>query len=77
MEKKDCEIVNGKIIEMGEALHNGEFPVYPSSYSGQAKQCFYCDYRSICGFEDGDKTNEICNEKHNKVLEMLGGDCNE
>lgn len=68
------QIIDGKIIEMGEALHNGEFPVLPSSSSGQAKQCLYCDYRSICGFEDGDSTNEICNEKHNKVLEMLGGD---
>ena len=71
------QIVDAKILEMGEALHNGEFPVLPSSSSGQAKQCFYCDYRSICGFEDGDTTNEICNEKHNKVLEMLGGDCDE
>lgn len=71
------QIVDGKILEMGEALHNGEFPVLPSSSSGQVKQCFYCDYRSICGFEDGDTTNEICNEKHNKVLEMLGGDCDE
>ena len=71
------QIVDSKIIEMGEALHNGEFPVLPSSSSGQAKQCIYCDYRSICGFEDGDSTNEICNEKHNKVLEMLGGDCDE
>ena len=75
--KELSERVDEKIIEMGEALHNGEFPVLPSSSSGQAKQCFYCDYRSICGFEDGDLTNEICNEKHAKVLEMLGGDCNE
>ncbi len=69
--------VDEKIIEMGDSLHKGEFPILPSSASGKAKPCVYCDYRSICGFEDGDATNEICNEKHNKVLEMLGGDNNE
>ncbi len=75
--KELSEKIDEKIIGMGDSLHRGKFPVLPSSSSGQTKQCFYCEYRSICGFEEGDITNEICNEKHNKVLEMLGGDSNE
>ena len=71
------KIVDGKIQEMGKALHNGAFPVLPSSNGGETKQCNYCEYRSVCGFEVGDKTNEICNDSHSAILEMLGGDSNE
>lgn len=68
------EKVNEKIIEMGNSLHNGKFSILPASESGKPKPCGYCEYRSVCGFEDGDNTSEICNLAHGKVLEMLGGD---
>ena len=75
--KELSKVVDEKIIGMGKALHNGEFPVLPSSSGGEAKQCLYCEYRTVCGYESGDATNEICNDKHGAVLEMLGGDSNE
>ena len=73
---KLSKIVDDKIIGMGETLHNGKFSVFPT---GEAKKlpCSYCEYRSVCGYEDGDDFKKISNDKHGSALKKLEGDDNE
>ena len=64
------EKIDDKIKEMGNGLHNGNIPVLPAESSGKTP-CVFCDYRSVCGHEDGDEVNKIISISHNKVLEDL------
>jgi len=59
------------ITDMGEALHSGEIPPYPFVDSNDYSACTYCDYKSVCGFETGDRVKNIEKLHHDKVLEML------
>ena len=70
------EIVDNKIIEMGETLHNGKFNVLPTGVANSLP-CSYCEYRSVCGYEDGDDFKKISGDSHEDVLQMLEGDNNE
>ncbi len=71
--KNLSNIVDEKIINMGNALRNGEFPVLPAE-KGDKKDCDFCEFKSICGFEDGDEVKTVANFKHEEVLKMLEGD---
>lgn len=73
---KLSELIDGKIVGMGETLHSGKFDVLPT---GEAKKlpCTYCEYRSVCGYEDGDDFVRITSLKHGPALKMLEGDDNE
>ena len=65
--------IDAKICEMGNKLHNGEIDVLPAKTSS-GSPCAYCDYRSVCGFEEGDAENSIIHISHEKTLKMLEGD---
>ncbi len=71
--KKLSEIVDGKLIEMGNSLHNGIIPAYPFGKAGEGKgeNCEYCEYKAVCGHEDGDPVNEYTSMKHNEALKEL------
>jgi ATP-dependent helicase/nuclease subunit B len=67
---KLAEAVKGQIIAMGEALHSGQIdarPMEDASYPA----CTYCDYRAVCGFEEGDPIREIAKLDREEVLRML------
>jgi ATP-dependent helicase/nuclease subunit B len=67
---KLAEAVKEQIIAMGEALHGGQIaakPVEDVVYPA----CTYCDYRAVCGFEEGDPIREIAKLDREEVLRML------
>lgn len=68
---KLSEIVDGKLIEMGNSLHNGIIRAYPFGKDGEGENCEYCEYKAVCGHEDGDAVNEYTSMKHNEALKEL------
>lgn len=62
--------------DMGDELHGGNISVYPvisrtrtDSYSDA---CKYCDYKSVCGYEENDRSNELKDFSDEECLAMLG-----
>lgn len=53
--------------QMALNLHKGEISVLPA----KEDVCKYCDYSSVCGFEDGDSYREIAEGKDNEIIEIL------
>ena len=75
--KKLSDIIDNKIISMGNALHNGRIAPVPCGKDGEGKMCKYCSYKSVCGYEYGDETIEITSLTHSKALERLEVEDNE
>lgn len=72
-------IIEREIKAMGDNLHNGNVEALPSSYKASVP-CSYCDYKSVCGREEGDSVREISALTHTEALKYLdktGGDENE
>lgn len=59
--------IDAVLKQMALNLHKGEIPAYPVD----EKACEYCDYSSVCGFEDGDSYRKILCANDNEVIEML------
>lgn len=73
--------IDDNIIHIGERMHNGDIPVMPLG-SSEGKfgdlQCKYCDYRSICGREDGEKFSVLESYgRFSNVKKILEEDSNE
>ncbi|MCQ2479358.1 MAG: PD-(D/E)XK nuclease family protein, partial [Clostridia bacterium] len=62
------EKVEDNLKNMGNSLHEGKIQAVPIE-----NKCEFCDYRSICGFENGDEIREIPDLKDKECLEMLKG----
>ena len=45
------DFVNRKITEMGQEILSGEIAVNPYE-DGKTSACAYCQYHSVCGFDD-------------------------
>lgn len=43
---------------MAEELYSGNIEVKPLQKSGQRPGCEYCEFSTVCGFEDGDEVNQ-------------------
>ena len=65
-----AEKVKTEIISMGEALMDGKIPARPVD-SPDYPACAYCDYKPLCGFEDGDPVREIAKMDREEVLGFL------
>jgi len=51
--------VHRLVVEMADTLRSGAIGAVPT-YTGQYKStCEYCDYREVCGHEEGDIQNKI------------------
>ncbi|NMP36603.1 MAG: hypothetical protein GX051_00545 [Clostridiales bacterium] len=59
--------LNDTLISIGEELHAGEIPAVPTAQGA----CEYCDYRAVCGFEDGDEVREIISCKYDDAIKIL------
>lgn len=68
---KLCGKIDKIIADMGNALHSGAVPAYPCGENYVAKACDYCEYSSICGYEDGDSVREIDRLNHAQALAAL------
>lgn len=71
------KVIDNKITDMGNALHNGNISALPVGSDGEGKMCKYCSYRSVCGHEFGDEVKELTSLSHLKALERLEVDCDE
>ncbi len=71
------KIIDNKIINMGESLHQGLVGAVPCGTDGEGKMCSYCSYKSICGIEKNADINEITRLTHGKALERLDGESDE
>ena len=49
------EIVNGKISDMASSLNEGAIDANPLIIKNRYDPCKYCDYKSVCRHEDGDR----------------------
>ncbi|NLP49021.1 MAG: helicase [Clostridiales bacterium] len=59
------------LSSMVEALQAGEIEALPAKLSGSYKSCDFCDYRAVCGFEEGMPTKPATKMKHEEVLQLL------
>ncbi|MCQ2470928.1 MAG: PD-(D/E)XK nuclease family protein [Clostridia bacterium] len=62
------EKVEDNLKNMGNSLHDGKIQAVPID-----KACDNCDYRSICGFENGDEIREIDKLKDEECIDILKG----
>ncbi len=60
------------IAEMGKNLHEGNIHAYPIVDGDTLEGCKYCDYASVCRFEDGDEINKMPEiSTKNEAIEIL------
>lgn len=53
--------VDFNLQEMASKLHKGDIPVLPTFSEKKNVACTYCDYKAVCGYEDGDAIREVQN----------------
>lgn len=54
------------IKSMGEELYQGNIEAFP-----EKNACTYCEYKSICRFEDGDKTRQLIRYDSKSALQII------
>ena len=55
------EHMDKNLREMAERLHRGEIPVLPAYIKTENAACKYCDFKAVCGYEEGDIVRELPN----------------
>lgn len=72
--ERDMRLLHRRIdrvlCQMAEGLHQGEIPAMPAFNTDYQHICDYCDYRAVCGFEDG-KRRDIPKMKNQEVFDIL------
>lgn len=63
-------LVEERLAGMADALWEGQIAACPSSRSGE-RPCDYCDYRGMCGFEEGDPVRELAALDRDEILSRL------
>lgn len=59
------------LTEMADALHSGEIPAIPAYGKSYEKVCEYCDYKSVCSYEENIPVRELNDCKTDEVIEIL------
>ena len=62
---------DGVLLEMAQALHGGEIPAIPAVGKSYKNVCEYCDYKSVCSYEDDIPVRELIDSDIKTVLENL------
>ena len=62
---------DGVLLEMAKALHGGEIPAIPAVGKSYKNVCEYCDYKSVCSYEDDIPVRELIDSDIKTVLENL------
>ncbi len=65
--------IDDVLRDMANDLQSGKIPAYPVRSGHYDRTCEYCDYSSVCRFEDGD-TKEIQKMKSAEVYELLANE---
>lgn len=63
--------VDSVLRRMALSLQSGAVPALPVNSANCGNSCDYCDYKAVCGFEDGDPVREIRSFGLKKAEEML------
>lgn len=66
---KIFSMIDKKVMSMAQSIYNGEIDCVPAK--GKEDACKYCDYKSVCGFEDGKKVNTILSLDTDKAMEII------
>ncbi len=66
-------MVKDKIIETDSDIRNGNIAISPLSH-GSKNACTYCEYSSICRFDEALKNPRIITEQDKEIWEMLEED---
>lgn len=60
------------LSDMALNLHNGNINAYPTNNQLDNKDaCKYCDYKDVCGFEQGDEIRDIPKINFNEALSKI------
>lgn len=59
------------LAEMADALHSGEIPALPSYGKNYKKTCAYCEYKSVCSYEESIPVRELEDYDLQEVLDNL------
>mgnify|MGYP003302694091 CR=1 FL=1 len=59
------------LAEMADSLHSGMISAYPSYGKNYEKVCEYCEYKSVCSYEEGIPVRELIDSDLAAVLENL------
>ncbi|MBQ3006588.1 MAG: PD-(D/E)XK nuclease family protein [Clostridia bacterium] len=59
------------LTEMADALHSGEIPAIPAYGKSYEKVCEYCDYKSVCSYEENIPVRELNDCRTDEVIEIL------
>ncbi|MCL2035155.1 MAG: PD-(D/E)XK nuclease family protein [Oscillospiraceae bacterium] len=62
--------IKGQILKMAEHLRDGRILACPTAANG-VLACEYCDYKAVCGFEQGDEVTQIAKLDKDEVLKLL------
>ncbi len=73
------EKADGILAEMADSLHLGDIPAYPAYGKSYKNVCEYCDYKSVCSYEENTPVRELDDYDLKLVLENLekGDDADE
>ncbi|MDL2232306.1 PD-(D/E)XK nuclease family protein [Ruminococcaceae bacterium OttesenSCG-928-L11] len=67
------EKVREQVTLMGQSLLEGKVPAVPVE-TAEGSACRFCDYRAVCGFEEGDRVRAIAKLDRDAVLKLLSED---
>ena len=62
--------IDKKLIQMAQALYKGNIDRLPVK-GRNTDGCIYCDYRTVCGFEEGKKTRPVTNLSLNDAIAVI------
>ncbi len=65
------EKADGILVQMADALHSGQIDAVPAYGKSYKNVCDYCDYKSICSFEENIPVRELDDFDLKTVLENL------
>lgn len=65
------EKADGILAEMAESLHNGRIEAVPSYGASYKHVCQYCDYKSVCSYEENIPVRELYDTDLDEALRNL------
>lgn len=66
---KIFSMIDKKVMSMAKSLYDGKIDCIP--VKGKEDACKYCDYKSVCGFEEGKAVNTILSLDNDEAMEII------
>ena len=68
------EKADGILVEMADSLHGGKIEAVPSYGASYKHVCQYCDYKSVCAYEEDIPVKELYDTDLDEALRNLDGE---